>query len=218
MFGISLHFTIERWKYNKEYNLYVSTEGRIKDKNKKIVRPLVNSGGYLILPTKYSVDGLSRFVHRIVLHTFKGPSDLTVDHKNSNKRDNSLRNLEYVSQEENVQRAIEVYDSLNHECENIQTPQETQVAIKYLSEHNVLNPDFISWIKSNTVRIKNNYFEGKSPRELMKKMKQVVPDIDINEVVRCLEKNSTKYGFKFNKTKDGRCVARASLNFIPLLK
>ncbi len=218
MFGISLHFTIERWKYNKEYNLYVSTEGRIKDKKKKLIRPLVNNGGYLVLPAKYSVEGLPRFIHRIVLYTFKGPSDLTVDHKNSNKRDNRLRNLEYISHKENMQRAMEVYDSSNHECEQIQVPQETQTAIKYLSEHDVLNPTFVRWIKSNTLRIKNNYFEGKSPEELTKKMEQVIPDIKLDEVVKCLEKNKIKYGFKFSKVEDGKCIARASLNFIPLLK
>ena len=161
MFGISLHFTIERWKYNKEYNLYVSTEGRIKDKNKKLIRPFVSSGGYLVLPTRYSVSGLPRLIHRVVLHTFKGASDLTVDHINSNKRDNRLCNLEYVSQEENVQRASEVFD-LCEEKEEIQIPQKAQVAMRYLSEHDVLNPNFMNWIRSNALRIKNNYFEGKN--------------------------------------------------------
>lgn len=217
MFGISLHFTIERWKYNKEYNLYVSTEGRVKDKNKKLIRPLVNNGGYLVLPIRYSVSGLPRLIHRVVLHTFKGASDLTVDHINSNKRDNRLCNLEYISKEENEQRASEVFD-LCKEKEGIQIPQETQVAMKYLSEHDVLNPNFVNWIKSNTLRIKNNYFEGTNPKDLAKKMEEVIPGIKIDEVVKCLEKDKTKYGFKFSKTKDGKCVARASLNFIPLLK
>lgn len=218
MFGISLHFTIERWKYNKEYNLYVSTEGRIKSKDKKLIRPLVSNAGYLILPQKYSVDGLSRLIHRVILYTFKGASDLTVDHINSNKRDNRLCNLEYISKEENMQRANEVFDASNYDCEEIQLPQETQVAMKYLSQHNILNPTFVNWIKSNTLRIKNNYFEGKNPEDLTKKMKQVIADVNLNEVIKCLDRNKTKYGFKFSKIKDGRCIARASLNFIPLLK
>lgn len=215
MFGISLHFTIERWKYNKEYNLYVSTEGRIKNKNKKIVRPLVSNAGYLVLPSKYSVNGLSRLVHRVVLHTFKGASDLTVDHVNSNKRDNRLCNLEYISREENVQRANEVFDS-SKEKEQIQTSQEVSTAIKFLSKCGVINPTFMEWVRNNNMRIRNNYFEGKTPEQLTKGMKEIIPEIKVNEVIDCLEKNKTKYGFKFSKV-NGKCIARASITFMPQL-
>ena len=38
----------------------------------------------------------------------------------------------------------------------------------------------------------------------------------VDEVIDCLEKNKTKYGFKFNKVK-GKCVARASITFMPQL-
>lgn len=215
MFGISLHFTIEKWKYNKEYNLYVSTEGRIKNKDKKIIRPLVSNAGYLVLPSKYSVNGLSRLVHRVVLHTFRGTSDLTVDHINSNKRDNRLCNLEYISKEENVHRASEVFD-LSKEKEEIQTSQEVSTAIRFLSKCGVINPTFMGWVKNNSMRIKNNYFETKTPEQLTKEMKEIIPEIKINEVIDCLEKNKTKYGFKFNKVK-GKCIARASITFMPQL-
>ena len=44
-------------------------------------------------------------VHRIVMEAFKGKSDLTVDHIDGNKLNNSLDNLEYVTIQENVKRA-----------------------------------------------------------------------------------------------------------------
>lgn len=36
-------FRIERWKFNKKYGVYVSTEGRVKTKDKKIRKVLIDS-------------------------------------------------------------------------------------------------------------------------------------------------------------------------------
>lgn len=41
-------------------------------------------------------------IHRLVMLTFVGPSNLTVNHKNGIKSDNRLENLEYVTQKENI--------------------------------------------------------------------------------------------------------------------
>ena len=95
---ISVHIEIERWKYNKKYQLYVSSRGRIKNGHKKLISPKVNTSGYL----EYN----NLRIHRLVMETFK-PIDklMTVDHLDHNKRNNSLNNLEWVSREENQQRA-----------------------------------------------------------------------------------------------------------------
>ena len=99
---INFHFHIERWKYNKEYELYVSTDGRLKDKHKQLVIPKVNNAGYFVVQMP---NGYWKNVHVIVIETWRGKSELTVDHINSNKRDCRLKNLEYVTQEENIRRA-----------------------------------------------------------------------------------------------------------------
>lgn len=108
MFNIC--FEVERWKYNEQYEVWVSTKGHIKDKNKKLVTPRMTPGGYLYYKKKA--------VHRLVMETWR-PLDnsnrMTVDHLNQNKRDNSLENLEWVSTEENQRRAAEnmvPYDEL----------------------------------------------------------------------------------------------------------
>lgn len=98
-------FRIERWKFNKKYGVYVSTEGRVKTKDKKIRKVLIDSKkGYCRVKTEKGVIAL----HRLVMITWKpekNMENLTVDHLNHNKRDNSLKNLEWVTREENTRRA-----------------------------------------------------------------------------------------------------------------
>lgn len=52
------------------------------------------------------LNGKMLKVHRIVIETFKGKSDLTVDHIDGNKLNNDISNLEYVTREENTKRAF----------------------------------------------------------------------------------------------------------------
>lgn len=100
-----ININIERWKYNKDYEIYVSTLGNFKDKNKKTLPLKIHSGkGYVMIPTPHGIKA----AHRLVMLTFKpdkNASELTVDHLDHNKRNNSLANLEWVSVKENLQRA-----------------------------------------------------------------------------------------------------------------
>ncbi len=97
----NIHLTFEKWKYNKEYNVYVSTLGNVRDSRKVTIRPKVTNTGYMSI----NVGIKTIYLHRLVMETFKGHSNLTIDHIDSNKRNNSLKNLEYVTQEVNLQRA-----------------------------------------------------------------------------------------------------------------
>ena len=98
-----LNFKIEKWKWNKEYRVYVSTLGHIKNEYKQNVPIKIKSNGYCNIKTNYGYKS----VHRLVLLTFKpipNAEDLTIDHLNHNKRDNSIYNLEWVTKEENERR------------------------------------------------------------------------------------------------------------------
>ena len=95
----SLHFNIERWRYNAELDCYVSTEGRIKD-NKGILQSFGKTSGYLCYK--------GRNVHRIVMETWKptpGYAFLTVDHLDRNTCNNSLRNLAWLDAKANAEKA-----------------------------------------------------------------------------------------------------------------
>lgn len=107
-----IRLVIERWKYNKEYEVYVSTLGNFKTKKRKELKPHI-SKGYCYIKTCKGCKS----AHRLVLMTWK-PNKfyevLTVDHLNNNTRDNSLKNLEWVTSEENQARALR-----NNEVQNI---------------------------------------------------------------------------------------------------
>ena len=97
-------FKIEKWKWNKEYRVYVSSLGNFKDEHKKPIPFKVSSNGYLNVKTPYGYKS----AHRLVMLTFcpiPNAEELTVDHKNHNKRCNELSNLEWVTEEENHKRA-----------------------------------------------------------------------------------------------------------------
>lgn len=99
---------IEKWKWNKEYRIYVSTLGHIKDEYRQNLPIRIMSNGYCRVNTRYGLKS----VHRLVMLTFKpipNAESLTVDHLNHNKRDNSLNNLEWVTREENARRANRDY-------------------------------------------------------------------------------------------------------------
>ena len=98
-------FKIERYKWNKEYRVYVSNLGHFKDEHKKLIAPKVKQNGYLVIRTPYGFKS----AHRLVMLTWRpipNAEELTVDHLDHNKRNNELINLEWVTKEENSSRAV----------------------------------------------------------------------------------------------------------------
>lgn len=107
MFNIMLpkiNLRVEKWKYNREYEVYVSTLGNFKKKNKKRLPICIGTDGYCRVRTSCGLI----FCHRLVMLTFKpipNAENLTVDHLNHNKRENTIYNLEWVTKYENLRRA-----------------------------------------------------------------------------------------------------------------
>lgn len=104
----SLHLTLERWKWNDEYQVWVSTLGNVRGKNKKDKKILIAENGYCSI----KIGTKLVLVHRLIMKTWRpceNMGQLTVDHLNHNKRDNRLSNLEWVTREENERRAAEDY-------------------------------------------------------------------------------------------------------------
>lgn len=101
-------FKIERWKWNKEYRIYVSNMGHFMDEHKRPIPIKINASGYVVVPIGY--DKGYPTAHRIVMKTWRptmGMEELTVDHLDHNKRNNAVENLEWVTYTENQRRARE---------------------------------------------------------------------------------------------------------------
>lgn len=61
-----------------------------------------NKKGYIkVMLTDGSGARKGYFVHRLVMLSFLGGSDLQVNHKDENKKNNNLSNLEYINNREN---------------------------------------------------------------------------------------------------------------------
>ncbi len=91
-------------EYKKIYNLIVFENGTIYREFKtkcKLIKPIAGSHGYCTI----RINGNNMLVHRLIMEAFRGKSDLTVDHIDGNKLNNSLDNLEYVTLGENIKRA-----------------------------------------------------------------------------------------------------------------
>ncbi|CAK0890650.1 unnamed protein product [Prorocentrum cordatum] len=80
----------------------VSCHGRIRSKNGIITWGCLNDSGYYT--TK--IGGSSNYVHRLVAHAFLGPPPSTqhcdVNHKDRDRGNNHLDNLEFVTRSENI--------------------------------------------------------------------------------------------------------------------
>lgn len=102
-----LHLQIERWKWNKDLGLYVSTFGHFRDAERKPIPQKIDGGGYMRVYAPHMRHWHS--AHRAVLETWRptpASDKLTVDHLDHNKRKNTLDNLEWVTRAENQARAI----------------------------------------------------------------------------------------------------------------
>ena len=90
-------------------NLYmVDTEGNVfsvRNDGLKVLKPEKNNDGYLRVKL-YKYNVCKRFfVHRLVLSTFcpnENSDKLTVNHKDEDKTNNNLENLEWMTAKENV--------------------------------------------------------------------------------------------------------------------
>ena len=164
------NFNVERWKWNKEYRVYVSTMGHFKDEYKQPISIKINKTGYVMIKTHAGVKS----AHRLVMLTWlpiPNAEDLTVDHLDHNKRNNSLKNLEWVTHKENQKRAADDYISM----EEIKIePSKTLKLCVYLDSKNKIYfencESAAAWLVTQKKYINNNDKKELSPIELAAKI------------------------------------------------
>ena len=104
--------SLEIWKKISGYeDYYISTWGRVKNTENRIMKPEVHDKGYLRVDL-YDKDGNRKHakVHRLVAQAFI-PNPLNkpqVNHIDGNNQNNSVSNLEWCTNEENARAAREL--------------------------------------------------------------------------------------------------------------
>lgn len=111
-----IYIEFEHWRKHKETNYYVSNLGNVRDSKKNKIEPFVNKWGYFTI----IINDKCYSVHRLVAECWcerDSKEKDTIDHLDSNKRNNRAKNLQWVSTEENCRRADEKY--LNSDLDNL---------------------------------------------------------------------------------------------------
>lgn len=95
---------IELWFNIPEYENYqASSNGRIRNKKGRILKPAKNNKGYYVVV----LNGKGLLVHRLIARTYiPNPNEYKiVNHINGIKTDNRVENLEFTTQRDNCKKA-----------------------------------------------------------------------------------------------------------------
>ena len=95
----------------KGWEMYqVDTNGNVYSKQGKIMKPSINHNGYLIVNFYHNHIRKGFCIHTLVATTFIEHEDYKnqINHKDGDKQNNNVDNLEWVTAKENVQHSINV--------------------------------------------------------------------------------------------------------------
>lgn len=156
------------YKCIKEHPSYsISENGEVySSKTNKVLSGYVNENGYLIV----NLDGIPRLVHRLVAATYLGLdllSEMTVDHKDTNKLNNNKDNLQLLSRSDhakktNIDRGLRKYSFTKEQVELAVLKNGWAGAARELgaSDHHALQVYYksITSIDPKTVKTKHNKY------------------------------------------------------------
>lgn len=112
----------EEWKKIKNFPYSVSSLGRIRnDRTNLLLKPSI-ANGYYKVRLSYNNQILDQTIHNIVYCTFFEieyiPEGYVVNHKDANKLNNNIKNLELITLSENVYKAL--YETkTNSNCKKV---------------------------------------------------------------------------------------------------
>lgn len=100
------------YKIIPEFSVYeINNLGQIRNrKTKKLLKPDLAKRSYFHVKLKCELTNKHKtmYIHRLVYQTFIGqiPKGMTINHKDSNKLNNDVNNLEVLSNEENIRLGV----------------------------------------------------------------------------------------------------------------
>lgn len=124
---------------------YIELDGLIY----RMLKLATNQFGYKFVRLPDINGKHTLYVHRLVYRTFVGviPSNMEINHIDHNKQNNSIENLELVTREENMRKAVLFYgNKLKPRCKQcgkvISENNKTGYCKKCSKEHGYKNPNF----------------------------------------------------------------------------
>lgn len=98
----------ELWIANWEHLYSVTEDGEVfgYQRGKRKIKGQINNSGYLLVMLQRDYERWAVSVHRLVVQTFLGPSHGDVNHKDGNKLNNKVSNLEWCSHLENMRHGF----------------------------------------------------------------------------------------------------------------
>lgn len=121
---------MEIWKVIDGFDYYISNKGNIKNKKGKPIKASDNGKGYMFVFLCRNGEKHSAYVHRLVANAFleKKNKDLVVNHKDYNRANNNVENLEWLTIKENNN-----YSLVNRIGKPHKSSIGTNTGIKYVS-------------------------------------------------------------------------------------
>ena len=106
---------MEEWKVIPGYENYaISKNGEVKSiRFNRILKSSNSDSGYLYINLVSNKINKTHSVHKLVIENFGNPkpdANFVIDHKDGNKNNNKIENLQWVSIKENTERGYNNYD------------------------------------------------------------------------------------------------------------
>jgi hypothetical protein len=175
----------EIWKIIEDFpNYEVSTFGNIKNTTtNKILKPSLNSSGYNRCTLINNFKKTISTIHRVVAETFiQNPENKpTVNHKDRNRINNKLENLEWATHLEQNLHKTKSTKIRGHALKVLRICNKTNVTLEI---YNSLKEASEWVINNNLSKIKNNNYKS-----VMSKISAV-----INNKINC----NTSFGYKWS--------------------
>ena len=147
---------IETWKIIEEYpNYMISNLGNIKSLNYKrtgkeqLLKQNINGRGYCYVNISINNKYKNILIHREVAKAFIPTNNekLDINHKDGNKQNNCVDNLEWCTRSQNIQHAFD--NGLKKGGKGMTYKKRCELAIKYIESEVVAcafsNPELEHW-------------------------------------------------------------------------
>lgn len=215
----------EIWK-NTEYDGYmVSNLGRVKSLDRSTPPDNTHPNGQFfqgkILSTRQNIHAyesimVSRnpdkrvYVHRLVAEAFipNPENKCEINHKNGNKKDNRVENLEWVTRSENILHAMNTGLMSKTGYHTPESNKKISETVKRLWAEGVYKPKRSEdWTPEERERARQAQLNSPNKKRGDKHPKaKAVKCVETGEIFGCLKFAALKYGKKSNRVHIGECA------------